>query len=114
MGGAATVRELRDLARRYSPSIMCVVETQLHKNRVERLSRSLGFDHGFAISSSSRSGGLGLFWKDGIKIEVLPYSRYHLDAIVSEQGLEDWRLTVVYGDAQVTQDVGYAQVYTFL
>jgi hypothetical protein len=38
MGGAATVHELRDMARRYSPPIMCVVETQLHKNRVEKIS----------------------------------------------------------------------------
>jgi hypothetical protein len=45
-----------------------------------------GQDKSFAINSSGRSGGLGLFWNNEIKIEVLPYSQYHLDAIVSEQG----------------------------
>jgi hypothetical protein len=44
-----------------------------------------------------------LFWNNEIKIEVLPYSQYHLDVIVSEQGHDDWRLTVVYGDAQVSE-----------
>jgi hypothetical protein len=29
---------------------------------VEKLSKSLGFDFNFAVSSSGRSGGLGLFW----------------------------------------------------
>jgi hypothetical protein len=75
----------------------------MHKNSVENLSRSLGYDKSFAISSSGRSGGLGLFWNNEIKIEVLPYSQYHLDVIVSEQGQENWRLTVVYGEAQVSE-----------
>jgi hypothetical protein len=44
-----------------SPTILCVVETQLHKKSVENLSRSLGFDNSFVVSSSGRSGGLGLF-----------------------------------------------------
>ena len=84
LGGAATVRELRDLARHHSPAILCVVETQLHKKSVENLSRTLGFDKSFAISSSGRSGGIGLLWNNVINIEVLPYSRYHLDSIVTE------------------------------
>ena len=64
LGGAAIVCELREAVKRHSPSIMCVVETQLHKNSVEKLSRSLGFDKGFAISCSSRSDGIGLFWNN--------------------------------------------------
>jgi exonuclease III len=102
LGGAATVRELRDLLKRHNPIILCVVETQLHKKNVENLSSSLGFDKCFAVSSAGRSGGLGLFWNKEIKIEVLPYSQYHLDTIVTEEGQEPWRLTLVY-----------AQVYTF-
>jgi exonuclease III len=84
LGGAATVRELRDLVKRFTPSILCVVETQMHRSSVESLTRSLGFNKSFAVSSSGRSGGLGLFWNNEIKIEVLPYSQYHLDVIVSE------------------------------
>jgi hypothetical protein len=83
--------------------ILGVVETQLHKKNVENLSSSLGFDKCFVISSAGRSGGLGLFWNKEIKIEVLPYSQYHLDTIVTEEGQEPWRLTVVYGEAQVTE-----------
>jgi hypothetical protein len=80
-----------------------VVETQVHKTRVVGLSRTLGFDKSFAVSSSGRSGGLGLFWNKEIKIEILPYSQYHLDAVVTEQWRESWRLTVVYGEVQVRE-----------
>jgi exonuclease III len=75
LGGAAAVRDLRILAERHSPSVLCVVETQLQQARVEGLSSSLGFNKSFAVSSAGRSGGLGLFWNnDAIKIDILPYS----------------------------------------
>jgi hypothetical protein len=75
----------------------------MHRSSIESLTRSLGINKSFAVSSSGRSGGLGLFWNNEIMIEVLPYSQYHLDVIVSEQGQEDWRLTVVYGEVQVSE-----------
>jgi hypothetical protein len=60
-GSDATLRELRDLVRRFKPTILCVVKTQLQKVRVEGLARALGYDYGFAVSSSGRSGGIGMF-----------------------------------------------------
>jgi hypothetical protein len=38
-----------------------------------------------------------------IKIEILPYSQYHLDAVVSSINMEPWRLTCVYGEACVSE-----------
>jgi hypothetical protein len=50
------------------------------------------------------SDGIGIFWNnDSIKMEILPYSQYHLDAVVTEEGMDPWRLTVVYGDAQISE-----------
>ena len=99
LGNEATVRELRDFAREFAPSILCVVETQIHKDRVERLASTLGYDHAFAVSSSGRSGGLGIFWNSDIKIDLLPYSQYHIDAVVTPSDSEPWRLKCVYGEA---------------
>ena len=84
VGRDATVREIRDLKRRFNPTIFCVLETQVHKARVEGLASTLGYDHSFAISSSGRSGGIGLFWTNEIKIDILPYSQYHLDVKITE------------------------------
>jgi exonuclease III len=61
LGSDATVQELRDLVKRFKPTILCVVETQLHESRVRRLARILGFDDCFAVSSTGRSGGLEMF-----------------------------------------------------
>ena len=73
-GNASTVKELRDLAKDFAPSILCIVETQIHKKRVEGLASSLGFDKAFAVSSTGRSGGLGIFCNNSIKIGILPFS----------------------------------------
>ena len=82
IGKAATVRELRTLARQFAPSILCILETQLEGSRVEQLAEGLGFNKSFAVSSSGRSGGLCIFWNDEIKVEIIGYSRYHIDALV--------------------------------
>ena len=62
-GKPATVRELRDLTKRFAPSILCILETQIEDSRVKSMVDSLGFNKSFAVSSVGRSGGLGVFWK---------------------------------------------------
>jgi hypothetical protein len=70
---------------------------------VEGLSRTLGYDRSFAVSSSGRSGGLGIFWNNNTNVQILPFSQYHIDSIITEQDQEPWRLTCVYGKAQTNQ-----------
>jgi exonuclease III len=41
LGNAATFKKLRDLAKKFAPSVLCVLETQVHKARVESLKESL-------------------------------------------------------------------------
>jgi hypothetical protein len=49
---------------------------------VEQLKGTLGFDNSFAVSSTGRNGGLGIFRMNNIHLEILPYSQYHIDAII--------------------------------
>jgi hypothetical protein len=70
---------------------------------VEGLKNSLGFNHAFAISSTGRSGGLGIFWNNKISVQFLPYSTYHIDVIIFKGSVDPWRLTCVYGEAQIAE-----------
>ena len=92
IGDPATVCELRNLVELSSPSILCLVETQLQKNRVEGLHFLLGFDFSFAVGSRGCSGGICIFWKNSVDIEIKNFSEYHVDAWVLEPGREQWRL----------------------
>ena len=99
-GKAATVRELRDFAKKFTPTVLCIVETQVKGARVEALANTLGYDNAYAIDSQGRSGGIGIFWNNTINVEILGDSVYHIAAKVVEEGKDPWRLTCVYGEAQ--------------
>ena len=103
LGNAATVKELREFTKSVAPTVLCVLETQVHKSWVEGLKKTLGYDNAFAVSSNGRSGGLGFFWNNNISVSLLPYSQYHIDAIVTKGDTDPWRLTCVYREAQLSE-----------
>jgi hypothetical protein len=44
-----------------------------------------------------------MFWNNETNIHILPFSQYHIDAVITERDNEPWRFTCVYGEAQVAQ-----------
>jgi hypothetical protein len=44
-----------------------------------------------------------MYWNNEINVEILSYLQYHIDARIMEGTNEPWRLTCVYGEAQVSQ-----------
>jgi exonuclease III len=82
VGNASTGKELRDLVKKFAPGILCIQETQISRDRVESLVASLGFDQYFEVDSTTRSGGLGIYWNNEINIGILGYSQYHIDVSV--------------------------------
>ena len=62
---------------------------------------ALGFKKSFVVNSHGRSGGLGIFWNDEIKLEVVGYSEYHIDVTIDVMLDTKIRATFVYGEAQV-------------
>lgn len=61
LGDPATVHELHDLAQECALAILCMVETQIAKYRVEGLASTLGYDSAYGVSISGRSGGMCLY-----------------------------------------------------
>jgi hypothetical protein len=39
----------------------------------------LGYDHYFYVSSRGHGGGLTVYWNDEINLEILLFSKYHID-----------------------------------
>lgn len=75
-----------NFAKKFAPTVLCIVETQISGTRVEALASSLGNDKANAINSQGRSGGIGLFWNNTINVEILGDSVYHIDAKIEEWG----------------------------
>ena len=98
-GNPATVKEVHDLTRRFAPSILYILETQIEGTRVENLVDTLGFNKSYVVSSFGRSRGLGIFWNGEIKLEVVGYSKYHIDTLIDELVETPVRVTFFYGEA---------------
>ena len=85
-GKPAAVRELRDFALKFAPTVLCIVETQISGVRVEAFASTLGYDNSYAMNSQGRSGGIGKFWNNTIDVEILGDSVYHIDAKIQGMG----------------------------
>jgi hypothetical protein len=44
-----------------------------------------------------------MYWKTYVNLELIHYSQYHIDMIVTEGSSEKWRLTSIYGEAQTNE-----------
>ena len=93
IGNAPTVQELHELANKFAPRVLCLVETQISGARAENLKSTLGYDCSFAVDASGRSGGLAILWNNEIKVEILGFSKYHIDGKVLGVGDQPWRLS---------------------
>lgn len=99
VGNAATIHEL---AKKFAPTILYIIDTQINRVRVEALVGTLGYDITYAIDSQGRSGGIGILWNNLVKIEILGYWFIMFIALcVLDPGEEAWRLSCVYREAQM-------------
>ncbi|KAA3461338.1 reverse transcriptase [Gossypium australe] len=52
-----------------------------------------------AVSAEGKSGGPALMWKEGGKVTIQSYSKYHVDSLVRMDDGTDIRFTSFYGQA---------------
>lgn len=62
LGRPSTVRNLKGLIRKHSPTGLFLCETKSSKDKLERIQRKLLFDNLFVVEADNHKGGLALFW----------------------------------------------------
>ena len=70
---------------------------------MEQLRCKLGFDAKLVVDRSGNSGGLCLLWKESVEVNLLSFSRFHIDYVVVSDMNCHWRLTGFYRDPVTTQ-----------
>ncbi|XP_042504810.1 uncharacterized protein LOC122081684 [Macadamia integrifolia] len=98
LGRAPTIRSLLHLSKQEKPDVVFLIETKCGQQRVEQLKRRLCMDDSFSIDSHRASGGLALFWKQHIDLEILSSNRHFIDSMVKLDNGIAFFLTSVYGD----------------
>ncbi|KAA3460285.1 reverse transcriptase [Gossypium australe] len=107
LGSSRAVRRLRHLMKQQNPRMVFLIETKLDKKRMEKVRRSCGLLNGIEVKAEGTRGGLCLGWKEDIVVTLRSYSKWHVDVLVKENGLqEEWQFTGLYGSPYLRdQDV---------
>ena len=93
-----TEKELGDYARAKDPSVMFIAETWAEEARLKLVKCRLQFDHMFCVPRINRGGGLVLFWKESMNLQVETSSKNHIDCIIGGGTEGAWRFTGFYGE----------------
>ena len=94
----AVERALLDVQKQWGPDVFFLSETHLNTARAKKLRKNLNMDHVEVVESVRASGGLLLFWRKSVVLEVMGKTKKFIDVKVGDSLEESWRLTGFYGE----------------
>uniref|UniRef100_A0A8R7PKG3 Endonuclease/exonuclease/phosphatase domain-containing protein n=1 Tax=Triticum urartu TaxID=4572 RepID=A0A8R7PKG3_TRIUA len=100
LGNPSAVQSLLDLQKVEEPDILFLSETKMKEKELDFLRWRMNMVNMVARDCEGRSGGLALFWRRGVEVNLRWKGRYHIDAEVVEDNGTRWRLTGVYGESR--------------
>lgn len=53
---------------------------------MNRAKGKIDFANGFYVQREGKGGGLAMFWRKEMNLEIKSFSRHHIDAVVTEEG----------------------------
>ena len=76
--------------------LVFLMETKVEKYILERVGRRIQFTNLFVVPRVNTGGGLALYWKSNLDMDVQTFFDRHIDVIVN-QGVDDaWHFTSFY------------------
>ena len=100
LGNHRAVQELVDLVQAKAPLLVFLAETWADEARLNYVKDHIRFDQKFFVERINKGGGLVLFWRDGIEVEVETSSLNHIDAIINKNSDKPWRFTGFYDEPE--------------
>ena len=95
-----TENELVRLIQAKDPFVVFIAETWTDKVRLDHTLSKINFDQKWVTPRLNRGGGLVLFWKNSINIDVVDSHRYYIDTIINGNTEIVWRFTGFYGEPE--------------
>lgn len=81
-----------------------LMETKCAKEKMEEVKRKLKFDYCFVVDSLRSSEGLAFLWKHEVEIELINFSRWHINVIVIDRSKElSCQFTGFYGYPEISK-----------
>uniref|UniRef100_A0A803QLZ9 Reverse transcriptase domain-containing protein n=1 Tax=Cannabis sativa TaxID=3483 RepID=A0A803QLZ9_CANSA len=87
----------------HQPLVLFVMETKLPAGRGMHLKHKLRFDSVLEVPRQGLGGGILLFLKDSVDVNVVTYSLNHVDCIINNFNVKDWHFSGYYGSPYADQ-----------
>ena len=97
LGNPRAVQELTVLVCSKDLAAVFIIETWLDDDRLEVIRCKLSFANKLVVPRRNREGGLVLFWKCDLALNIKSFSFCHIDTLINEGTDEVWRFTGFYG-----------------
>lgn len=82
LGNDRTFQILKSHATEFRPDIVFLSETLCNHSWLEVVRSRLGFTGKLVVDKVGHSGGIRLFWSDNVVVDLLGFSRFHIDVLV--------------------------------
>ena len=106
-----TVQRIREIRKKIFPDLLFIMETKNPTTTVLNLLQGLNYpSHHLVEPHSPGAGGLALFWKNNIEVEILSSCPHFIDTRIKAKGREFYA-TFLYGEPDRTKRT---QVWTRL
>ena len=107
-GRAPIVRTIKALSRCEEPNIIFVAETKVSSPRIENIRLGLGFAGCFGVDSVGKAGGLAIFWKLRVELEVVFSNKFAIAALIySDPPHVPWLLIAAHGPPYFAHNNGF-------
>lgn len=99
LGHPATVQTLRELCNSHRPTVLFLSELKIDNfPRIQQIALSLKFDKLHVMLAKGSSGGIAIFWKNLIDLQIVASTDHYISALILNDPLAaPWMFTGVYG-----------------
>lgn len=94
-----TVPRIREIKKSLNPDILFLMETKNQDDFVLSELKFLGYEHHITVPPIGLSGGLVLFWKGDVALNILDATPHYIDTKLKVKN-SDFHITFIYGMPQ--------------